>query len=142
MDALFIGHKTTAGKSVQSPLFGDILFSNDDKVNKFVEQQPTKSGEGANVVGDSLSPFLFLIHVEYIGVSFEIIAKCPTIHDFKVFKMGQVVHVRVLLINFLVWCNIAHITVLGFTDILYKVESNVELCSTVHTVTVCNNWVV
>ena len=72
MDALFIGRKKMAGKSVRSPLFGDILFSNNYKVDKFVEQHPTRSGEGANVVGDSLSLFLFLIHVEYIGVSFEI----------------------------------------------------------------------
>lgn len=49
MDALFIGRKKTAGKSVRSPLFGDILFANDDKVDKFVEQHPTRSGEGANV---------------------------------------------------------------------------------------------
>ena len=82
MDALFIGRKKMAGKSVRSPLFGDILFSNDYKEDKFVEQHATRSGERATVVGDSLSLFLFLIHVEYIGVSsFEIIAKCPTIHD-------------------------------------------------------------
>lgn len=49
MDALFIGRKKMAGKSVRSPLFGDILFSNDYKVDKFVEQHPTRSGEGANV---------------------------------------------------------------------------------------------
>lgn len=49
MDVLFIGRKKMAGKSVQSPLFGDILFSNDYKVDKFVEQHPTRSGEGANV---------------------------------------------------------------------------------------------
>lgn len=119
MDALLIGRKKMAGKSVRSPLFGDVLFSNDYKVDKFVEQHPTRSGEGATVVGDSLSLFLFLIHVEYIGVSsFEIIAKCPTIHMiYRYLRWGQVVHVHVLLINFLVRRNIAHITVLGFTDI-------------------------
>lgn len=119
MDALLIGRKKMAGKSVRSPLFGDVLFSNDYKVDKFVEQHPTRSDEGATVVGDSLSLFLFLIHVKYIGVSsFEIIAKCPTIHTiYRYLRRGQVVHVHVLLINFLVRRNIAHVTVLGFTDI-------------------------
>ena len=50
MDALFIGRKKTAGKSVRSPLFGDVLFGDEDKVEQFVEQHPTSSGERTNGV--------------------------------------------------------------------------------------------
>jgi len=50
MDALFIGRKKTAGKSVQSPLCGNVLFGDEDKVEQFVEQNPSRSGERTNRV--------------------------------------------------------------------------------------------
>ncbi|KAJ7351809.1 hypothetical protein OS493_035534 [Desmophyllum pertusum] len=37
MDALFIGRKKTAGKSVRSPLFGNLLFCDDGEVEEFVQ---------------------------------------------------------------------------------------------------------
>ena len=44
MDALFIGRKKTAGKSIRSPLFGTVLFGDDKTVEQFVEQYPSSSG--------------------------------------------------------------------------------------------------
>ena len=41
MDALFIGRKKSAGKSVQNPLFGTVVFDDDSKVEEFVQQHPT-----------------------------------------------------------------------------------------------------
>lgn len=44
MDALFIGRKKSAGKSIRSPLFGSILFGDEKTVEQFVEQYPSRSG--------------------------------------------------------------------------------------------------
>ena len=46
MNALFIGRKKTAGKSIRSPLFGTILFGDDKTVEQFVEQYPTSTERG------------------------------------------------------------------------------------------------
>ena len=46
MDALFIGRKKTAGKSIRSPLFGTILFGDDKTVEQFVEQYPSSTERG------------------------------------------------------------------------------------------------
>lgn len=43
MDALFIGRKKSAGRSVRSPLFGTAVFYNDSDVEEFVQQHPTTS---------------------------------------------------------------------------------------------------
>ena len=43
MDALFIGRKTSAGRSVRRPLFGTVLFDDDMEVEEFVQQHPTTS---------------------------------------------------------------------------------------------------
>ena len=50
MDALFIGRKKTAGKSIISPLFGTILFGDDRTVEQFVEQYPSSSERGEREV--------------------------------------------------------------------------------------------
>ena len=44
MDALFIGRKKAAGKSVREPLFGTAVFDNDLQVDDFVQQHPTTTG--------------------------------------------------------------------------------------------------
>lgn len=41
MDALFIGQKKSAGRSVRNPLFGTVLFDDDTEVEEFVQQHPT-----------------------------------------------------------------------------------------------------
>ena len=43
MDALFIGRKKSAGRSVRSPLFDTAVFYNDSDVEEFVQQHPTTS---------------------------------------------------------------------------------------------------
>lgn len=43
MDALFIGRKKSAGRSVRNPLFGTVLFDDDTEVEEFVQQHPTTS---------------------------------------------------------------------------------------------------
>lgn len=43
MDALFIGRKKSAGRSVRNPLFGTLLFDNDSVVEEFVQQHPSSS---------------------------------------------------------------------------------------------------
>ncbi|XP_068690614.1 uncharacterized protein [Montipora foliosa] len=44
MDALFIGRKKAAGKSVREPLFGTAVFDNELQVDDFVQQHPTSTG--------------------------------------------------------------------------------------------------
>ena len=51
MNALFIGRKKTAGKSIRSPLFGTILFGDDKTVEQFVEQYPSSTERGEQGVG-------------------------------------------------------------------------------------------
>jgi len=41
MDALFIGRKKAAGRSVRNPLFGTVVFDDDSTVEEFVQQHPT-----------------------------------------------------------------------------------------------------
>ena len=48
MDALFIGRKSSAGRSIRSPLFGSLLFGEDDDVDQFVEQHPTTASSRGN----------------------------------------------------------------------------------------------
>ena len=52
MDALFIGRKKSAGRSVRSPLFRTAVFYNDSDVEEFVQQHPTS---GAKEVSISLT---------------------------------------------------------------------------------------
>lgn len=59
MDALFIGRKKTAGRSVRSPLFGNIMFGDEDKVEEFVEQHPSRTGDRANGVCQFSLPYNF-----------------------------------------------------------------------------------
>lgn len=51
----------TAGKSVRSPLFGNIFFGDEDKVEQFVEQHPSRSGERTNGVWLLLSLLIIII---------------------------------------------------------------------------------
>jgi len=45
MDALFIGWKKSAGRSVRNPLFGTVLFDDDTEVEEFVQQHPLQPVE-------------------------------------------------------------------------------------------------
>ena len=88
MDALFIGRKKSAGKSVRSPLFGTVVFDDDSKVIEFVEQHPTT--RRANEVWINIAchkvlkemklisfsfPYCYIIHLKILCLS-NVISQC------------------------------------------------------------------